>query len=175
MDAYFGKALDFLAEQGAPIPIALQEKTDGKDGMPTRPGGVLVSHVILRGAQVGSVFGAFGGGAVALWSKLPVQHAMSWAARGALLGAAATAAKLTDGKAPDGTPLTSEGVIDRGYRIAHNEKCHFGDCVSGASAAAGFVLSKCKVGGAGMGLAIGIASSPLLYKYAYTPGSWANW
>lgn len=176
MDAFLGKMLDSMADAGAPVPIALQTATDGYDGMPKRPGGVLVGHVVLKGAQLGSVLGCIGGAAAGAWLKLPVfKQSASWAGRGFLLGATAMAAKMTDGKDARGALLTADGVTDRGYRIAHNEKVHFADCVSGAGALAGLVATKFKPGGAAVGLALGVLSSPVLWKYAYKPGGWANW
>ena len=177
MDKYWGLTLDKLHLSGASLPKALLVETDAQDGVPARPGGVLVGHIVLKGIQLGTVLGCAGGALSAMWRQAPLYaNASLWGWRGASCGALVMAVKATDGKDAYGAnPLTEEGVIDRGYRIAHNENQIFVDCVSGAAASAGFLATKGKPAGAALGMAIGLASCPLLWRMAYTPGGWANW
>lgn len=169
MDVYVGKLLDLLVKSGVPVPSAMLVATDGEDGMPLRPGGLLLGHVVFKGMQFGSVLGTLVGALGRLrMPNLPLVTISSlWAIRGALVVGALIPVKLLR------MPLTDEGVIDRGYRIAHNEKVVFSDCIGSVTACIGFVATGCKFGGAALGMALGVASCPLLWK-GYTPGGWAN-
>mmetsp|Transcript_19766 Transcript_19766/g.42643 ORF Transcript_19766/g.42643 Transcript_19766/m.42643 type:complete len:156 (+) Transcript_19766:180-647(+) len=141
------------------------------DGAPVRPGAVLLGHVVLKGVQAGSFIGT----AVGLLSSLrwPNTSITLSAGRGALIGAPVGAAMVL----LKATQIDEEGVIDRGYRIMHNEHQVFVDTVSSAGGVVGLAIARRPpfgIGSAAVGMAAALLACPGLFRIAYTPGGWAN-
>mmetsp|Transcript_6157 Transcript_6157/g.18605 ORF Transcript_6157/g.18605 Transcript_6157/m.18605 type:complete len:150 (+) Transcript_6157:19-468(+) len=102
---------------------------DYDEGMPSYPGIVLTVHCTLKGAQVGGILGCVAG--VVRWRP------KTWTLRGLGLGAPLGILAVV-GKSQT---LDADGIIDRGYRVAHNRLQTATDVLSVGGAAAGVLVS----------------------------------
>eukprot|EP00292_Cryptomonas_paramecium_P013371 CAMPEP_0113695866 /NCGR_PEP_ID=MMETSP0038_2-20120614/21152_1 /TAXON_ID=2898 /ORGANISM="Cryptomonas paramecium" /LENGTH=216 /DNA_ID=CAMNT_0000618485 /DNA_START=66 /DNA_END=716 /DNA_ORIENTATION=- /assembly_acc=CAM_ASM_000170 len=97
--------------------------------MPEHPAATLLSHVSLRSAQVGSLFGVFvwgplswvrSGRTIPLFASAIPRAAGTFFLLGGLAGVGGVVGMAAVGKSPSKVPLHVAGVDDRAFRIAHN-------------------------------------------------------
>lgn len=131
------------------------------EGMPRYPGLTLATHVVVKTTQVGVLLGALTGiGGSFFGYQL---HVGSCAARGGIIGAPLGALVLLK----RAQTLDEDGVIDRGYRLSHNEGQRTVDALTVAGAAIGLLASRggpAGLGGAALGATAGMASYPIVKK-----------
>lgn len=134
-------------------------------GMPRHPGRVLAAHVVFKTTQVGAVLGTVGSLASGLIG-FPAGVA-AWAANGALVGAPVGVVLI----AARARTLDVEGVVDRGYRIVHNDGQRGVDRLATLGAVAGLALQRNRplgLSGAGAGIALGVLCYPLAKRLGFS-------
>eukprot|EP00281_Chroomonas_sp_CCMP1168_P022679 CAMPEP_0206235478 /NCGR_PEP_ID=MMETSP0047_2-20121206/13172_1 /ASSEMBLY_ACC=CAM_ASM_000192 /TAXON_ID=195065 /ORGANISM="Chroomonas mesostigmatica_cf, Strain CCMP1168" /LENGTH=210 /DNA_ID=CAMNT_0053659687 /DNA_START=29 /DNA_END=661 /DNA_ORIENTATION=+ len=144
------------------------------ESMPEHPGATLLSHVALRGAQVGSLAGVLifapiqwirGGRKEALLKTIaPRIGAMGLLGGGVLGGAMVVGMALAppSSKPSSKPPWTDDGVDDRAFRISHNQKIIDQDNYLAGGALAGLVCGRSQAGRGIVGhVAVGMAMATL--------------
>jgi len=139
--------------------------TETCEGMPRFPGHVLFVHVVTKTTQAGAVLGLVAGAATrALGRDVSIA---SWAAWGAIVGAPLGAAMVV----AKASGVDSDGIVDRGYRLVHNEGQNTMDALSLGGLLVGLAASRrppLGLSGAAVGVAAGAASYPIARKAGVT-------